>query len=581
LPTLSNPSFADSVIYAQGSQPRPSWRFVVPNEHSVALLIRPRQGLDAGASSRLVRAVRATVTAARIATSRTTISGVPALVAALSSEVRSEVPELGIIAFVAVGACFLLVPWTRVRSRLRPLVSTVLAVGMTLATWGWTGRPLSLGVISFLPVLLGIGAYYPTYLARHRDRRTVLVVAAATAASFASLVVSPLPFVRDMGLTMAMGVTFSALVGVALTRRPARESARPPAKSAAASRTPWRVVCVVAGAVAVCGWLLLPSLPLQTNFEHYTSGLSALDDANHVASTVGSSAEIDVVLTGRDVLTPAAYRWLNAAQADVITRHGDEAHPVVSLPSLLSFLGQSPTSEEIAAGARLVPDYLLGAAVSADHGTAVLSYGVDITDLPRVQAMAHDIIATLPTPPAGYRARLVGLPVVAARGEQLVSGDRILVNVLGIAAATLVLSCGLSRRRDALRACAAATLAAGTGLFLLWLAGVALTPVTVALGTLTAAVGSEFTVMLAESTRAARRGVRTSVLLAVAASAAGYLTLLASSLGVIREFGLLLAGGVLIAFFSAVVVVRATCAPAPPTKSVSIPKSKPVLVGAK
>jgi hypothetical protein len=583
LPTLSNPSFADSVIYGGTDRPAPKWRFVVPNSHAVALVVRPRQHLDAAASTQLADAVRTLVARAHLPARRTTVSGVPALVAALSTRVGHEVPILGAVAVVAVSACFLLVPWTRRRDRIRPVVTTGLAVGMTLAVWGWLDRPLSLGVVAFLPVLVGIGSYYPTYLARHRDRRTVVTVALATAAAFTTLAASPLPLVRDMGLTLGLGVTLSVLVGLALTRRPdAAAPSRPaPVRNRASGRRRWVVAGAAVCVLAAGGWAALPHLTLQTNFEHYAAGLPALADAQHVARVVGSTAELDVVLHGPDVLTPTAYRWLGAAQAEVITRHGDAAHPVVSLPELLGFLGPNPTAEEVSAGARLVPTYLLGAAVDADHTDAILSFGVDITDLPRVQSMARDITHHLPALPAGFRAGLVGLPIVAARGEQLVSDDRVLANVLGILAATAVLALGLRRRGDALRAGAAATLAAGTGLLLLWLLGVALTPITVALGTLTAAVCAEFTVLLAQSTRTAQRGVRSAVLLAVSTSTLGYLTLTASSLAVIREFGLLLGGGVLLAFGCAALVVRITC-PSPgeraPRPSAT---SEPILIGAK
>jgi predicted RND superfamily exporter protein len=582
LPTLHTQKFADSVIFSGQANPRAQWRFVVPNASSVALLVRPRQGIDAAASIRMVDAVRQDVAAAKLGAAHTTISGVPVLVAALSSQVGHDLPWLGTIGLVTVGGCFLLVPWTARRRRLRPLVSTLVAIGLTLAVYGWLGHPLSLGVVAFLPVLLGIGSYYPTYFARQPDRRTVFTVALATAASFGTLAFSPLPFVRDLGTTLALGIVFCALTGAAVTPRPTVvPSPFPSADAAGRGRRPgWIVLAAGAGLLSLCGWLLLLRLAVQTNVEHYAAGLPALRDAQHVAATVGSSAELDVVLTGPDVLSPAAYRWLLAAQNQVFAAHGDQAHPIVSAPTLLSFLGPTPTAEEIRAGARLVPSYLMGAAVAADHSTALLSFGVDLSDLPAVRQIVADLRTQLPAAPRGYRVSIAGLPVVAARGEQLVSGDRLVANVLGIFAATIVLACGLRRRADALRALATATLANGLGLFALWLWGVALTPLTVALGALTGAIACEFTVMLAEARRHGRRGLRSPVALAVTASTAGYLTLLASSLGIIREFGLLLAGAVLVAWLSAGCVVALTCARRPRTTPVHREPEK-VLIGAR
>ena len=72
---------------------------------------------------------------------------------------------------------------------------------MTLAVFGWLGRPLSLGVITFLPIVIGIGSDFPAYLIHGgTPKRRIAVVALASAVGFASLALSPLPFVRDLGL---------------------------------------------------------------------------------------------------------------------------------------------------------------------------------------------------------------------------------------------------------------------------------------------------------------------------------------------------------------------------------------------
>ena len=89
----------------------------------------------------------------------------------------------------------------------------------------------------------------------------------------------------------------------------------------------------------------------------------------------------------------------------------------------------------------------------------------------------------------------------------------------------------------------------------MWLLGIALTPITVAVGSLTAAVGCEFTVVLAESVRHRDRGMWRAALLAAGASATGYSVLLFSGLGIVRQFGALLAVTVALAFVSAWFVV--------------------------
>jgi predicted RND superfamily exporter protein len=573
LPTLRNSAFVNRLVFGDGAGPKSQWRFVVPSETSVAILIRPREGTDATALTRLVTEVRDAVAGAKLPTSKVTVSGVPTVVSALSDKVRREGPLLGGVALLAVGGCFMLVPWTRRSRRLLPLATTVSAIAVTCSIFGWLGRPLSVGVVAFLSVVLGIGCYYPTYFAVRARTRTVLTVACATASAFATLVLSPLPLVRDLGLTLSMGVLLAALFGV-LARKLIIEAddleptdadeadyqAAPSLRQMAARRGP--VLAFLAAAmIAGVGWSMLPVLPLQTDVQGFAAGLPALDDAHHVEQLIGSSGEVDIALAGPNVLSPEAVNWMDQVETLVITQHGDQMRRVISLPMLLSFLGDQPSASEVEAAMRLLPPYLTDATVDRTRETGILSFGVKIDDLAGTQALRDDLRRELPPPPAGFTVTVTGLPIVAVRGQELVSGDRLRSNLLGVFAASFVLALGLGRRSDALRAMMSALLATGGGLFVLWLTGTPLSPITVALGSLTAAVGCEFTVLLTEAGRRRNPALRRAVLLVTLASALGYAVLGISGIAVVREFGVLLAGAVVLALLSSLCVVRLSSGP--------------------
>lgn len=579
LPTLRNQRFIDKIIYNAAGEPKPQWRYVVPDEHSLAILVRPREDLAQAGTERLVAAIRSQVGAAGLP-AEATVSGLPSIVAALGATVGKELPLLGGTAVLVIGLCLFLVPWTGRRRRLVPLGVTLLATGLTLAVLGWLGRPVSLGVIAFLPVLVGLGSYYPTYFARGARPRVVLVVAGGTAAGFGSLALSPLPFVRDLGLTVALGVGFAVGLGWLLLGRGARiasgaetstepcsagpRSIEPPsaeprsaeARSGPTLRARWAAVAAAA-AVAMAGWAMLPGLALQTNVERLTEGLPALADAERAERVLGTSGELAVVLRGPNVLAPEAWSWLTEANQVVVSRYGDQATPVLSAPGLLSFLGPAPTGDQIKAGAALLPGYLTRAVMSFDGRLGLLSYGVRLHDVERLRTLTEQIRRDLPPVPPGYEAELSGLPIVAVRGYELVSGDRYLAGLAGLLVTGAVLLLGLRRRGDGTRAVAAAALATGVELFGLWLAGIPLNPVTVALGSLTAAVGCEFTVMMCEAVRRRDRDLRLAVVLAALTSGAGFAVLALSELAVMRQFGLLLAVSVLLSYLAARFVVWA------------------------
>ena len=585
LPTLSNPRFGTNVIFGSDGQARPEWRFIVPAPDAVAVLVRPRQDLDQAGTGRLVAAIRSTVAGAGLGTTSVTVSGVPAVTAQLTEEVRAEGPLLGVLVAVVVLLRFLLVPspgatgysWRSSRrrwlgDRLRPLLASVLGSAATLALFGWAGYPLSFAAVLLFPLLLGIGSSFPLYLATVPNRRRVLVMSGGSAVAFLALALSPLPFVRDLGFALAAGILLTVGAAVLLgtgrqvaVSAPVSEPAPAPAApvSGPASEEPppaggsrraavVRVsVLVVASAVAVLGWAVLPRLSVQANPVDLANGLPALADARSVEAVLGASGEIGIELTGPDVVSPAALAWARAAQAALAVRYADQLRPVVSAPGLLAFLGPAPTPEQVSAALELLPPYLSSSVVRPDHRVAVLVYGVRLQDLGAQRRMLADLRADLPPPPPGYRTDVVGLPVAAARGYELLLDDRYPANLAGIAAAGLVLALGLRRRGDAVRAVLAAAAATGWGLAALWLLGVPLSPLTLALGSLVTVTGCEFVVLLTEARRRAHGWLHRGVVYACVTSVLGYLVLVASKLWLVREFGLVLAGAVLLSYLAA------------------------------
>lgn len=565
LPTLRNPRFVRAVVLDRDGNPRQQWRFVVPSPHAVAIIVRPRDELDQAATERLVAAVDDAVADAGLDADRVTVTGMPVLAAGLGEVLKKEIPLLGGIGLALIAGCYLLLPWLRPRRRrLLPLAATSAATLLVLATFGWLGHPLSLGVVAFLPILLGTGSDFPAYLARGADRRKVIVVALAASAGFGSLAVSSVPFVRDLGLALALGVVAATALGLLLARRVplAAQGAEPALAAGPSPSAPARRLgplartglLIAATGCALVGWIALPDLQIESRPDQLAAGLPALDDARHAEEVIGSAGEVQVLVRGDAVLAPATLAWMNEVQEVAVRRFGDRLHPIVSPPSLLAFLGAEPTPEQVRAGLAQLPSYLRGAAIRSDGKQAVLSFGIELEDVEEQRQLLDDLRAAMPQPPEGIDADLAGLPVVTARSYELVSSDRYVDGLAGIAAAGVVLLIGLRRRSDALRAILAAGLATGWGFAGAWALGVSLTPLTVALGSLATATACEFTVLL-QHARAVRRDVLgRAVLVAALAATGGYLALAFSGLAVIRDFGLFLAVTVALSLVAALVV---------------------------
>ncbi|MCX6400688.1 MAG: RND transporter [Propionibacteriales bacterium] len=579
LPTLGNQRFIDAVVYAADGGSRAQWQFVVPRPQSVAILVRPAADLDAGGLARLVDKVNATVDGRRPAGTTTTVTGTAVIVAALSDRAMADAPLLGVLAVAGLTFCFAAAVWIRRRLRLLPIALTLVSLAVSLSVFGWAGRPVTLGMVAFGSVLLGLGSYYPTYALTGASRRTVAVVGTASAASLATLALSPMPLVRDIGLLLGVGVTVCLALTLATSallkgtsNAMSAAGAVGDANRGGLNTTTLRVFALLGIVLAAWGWQVLPDIPVAAEVEHFAGGLSALDDARHAEDVLGSSGEIDVVLSGVDTLTPEALAWMNRAE-DVIARgHGDVMQAVLSPATFLDFLGAEPTQDQVEAAVRLLPEYLAGSVIAPDRSQALMTYGVRLDDVSGLANLRTELIKELPVPPAGYEVQLVGLPLVLVQGQEVLSQDRYDASLIGIAVAAAVLLLGLRRRADALRAVLAALVATGWGFLLLDLSGRGFDPVTIALGTLTVAVGAEFTVVLAEAARRASRTLTRTVALMAAASAVGYLVLLGSGLAAVRTFGAELALGVGFAFAAASLVVAATTRPVRP----SVPEADPV-----
>ncbi|KRB80122.1 hypothetical protein ASE01_01050 [Nocardioides sp. Root190] len=554
LPTLRNDGFVRSVVYGPDGSPRSQWRQFVPDAHAVAILVRPRDGLSQDAAHALVDEVdRVVAEAEGLEVEAATVTGVPVLSTTLADQVRSELPRVGVGAIVLVGGALVLSRWRRsVVQRLLPLMPMTAAVALTLGWFGWRGDPLSLGAVLFLPLVLGIGSYYPVYLAQRGHRRTVVAVAAAAAAAFACLMASPVQFVQDLGLAMVIGIAGTTGLALLMYRSGAGgragDSSALPATSddGGSSRmeglvTPTRIALgLLAAAPALLGWLALSSIELETSPTTLLSGVDGYGDAVAVQERLGFAGELDIVLDGDDVLTPEALAWLRSTEQEVLREHGDRLQPVVSPAGLLRFLGPNPSASQIDAAMRVLPPYITGAAVTVGQDRALIAFGSDLDDLGDQQSTVASIREAVADPPDGYTARVTGIPVLAADGYEILVADRHWANLAGVAAAGLVLALGLRRRGDAARAVAAALLATGWGFLLVAMFGVALNPITVALGSLTAAVGCEFAVMLTQARRTADPRLGRSVLIAAGVSAAGYSALSLSGLDLLRQFSVTL-----------------------------------------
>ncbi|HEY4809874.1 MAG TPA: MMPL family transporter [Solirubrobacteraceae bacterium] len=434
---------------------------------------------------------------------------------------------------------------------------------------------------------------------------TIAVAGAASAAAMLVLLLSPVPMVRGFGVLLVVGVAIALLcaltVGAAAISMSLRMGpgygrgglARTPLAAAwrgarelvadnpltrlftraalvGAVRHPGRVLGVGL-ALAALGWGLDTQTKVQTDITKLVpQSLGSLQNLNTLERVTGVGGEIDLMIEGKDLAKPAAIEWMTAYQKSVLARFGYTAAkgcgkarlcPAFSLPDL--FAGRSTTGsthaaklsqDEIDGLLGVIPSYFSQDVITPNRRVATLAFGIRLMSLDAQEQLIEQMRSSL-HPPAGVKASLVGLPVLAAAsGSQVADPWRRLETLLvGLVAVALVLLIAFrGDRRRALVPLVPIVMATGWSALILFAVRVPLNPMSVTLGALVIAISTEFSVLLSERHRqerlagydtieALRRSYRRTGA-AVAASGAtatmGFGVLVLSEITMLRDFGL-------------------------------------------
>ncbi|MEA2298560.1 MAG: uncharacterized protein QOF77_1496 [Solirubrobacteraceae bacterium] len=330
----------------------------------------------------------------------------------------------------------------------------------------------------------------------------------------------------------------------------------------AAMARPGRVLGVAA-ALAVVGWGVGTQTRVESDIQKLVpQSLPALRDLAVLQASTHVGGEIDVLVSGADLTEPSVVAWMTGYQGRMEKRFGYSGTrgcgravlcPAFSLPDLFQTAGSRPTGADIRGLLGAVPAYFSREVITADRRSATLAFGIRLMALAEQKRVIDAMRAAL-DPPAGVRAELVGLPVLAADANARIASPwgRLATLVAGLLAVGLVLAAGLRSLRRALVPLVPIVLATGWSALVLFATRVPLNPMSVTLGALVVAIATEFSVLLAERYRQERsagrdpsaalertyRSTGAAVLASGATAIAGFGVLALSDIRMLRDFGL-------------------------------------------
>jgi predicted RND superfamily exporter protein len=341
--------------------------------------------------------------------------------------------------------------------------------------------------------------------------------------------------------------------------------------AARAARHPGRVLA--AGLVlALAGWIADARTPVQSDITKLVpSNTAALHDLRELEHVSGSSGEIDVIVHAGDVATPVTISWMRGYESALLAHYGYRAGgdcaaaklcPGLSLPDLFAGAGAGNatadpgapalTHASIAAQLAALPRYFSQAVITSDRHDAVLSFGIRLMALSEQQRVI-DYMRSQLHPPAGVRAELAGLPVLAASANAALSSAarRLLTLLAALIAVALVLALLLRSAKRTIVPLVPIALASGWSALIVFAIGIPLNPMSATLGALVIAISTEFSVLLseryeqelagglapAEALQRCYRSTGAAVLASGVTAIAGFGVLTASNITMLREFG--------------------------------------------
>jgi uncharacterized protein len=357
-------------------------------------------------------------------------------------------------------------------------------------------------------------------------------------------------------------------------------------------------------ALAAIGWGVGTQIETESNIVKLApQNLQAVRDLNELQDATGVSGELDVRVSTQDLTDPATIRWMAAFKRRALEAGGfsgpnascreAEICPGPALSDFVTGASALPggetgrlTQEGIRSTLRQIPRYDLRQVATIDpktglpSGIALLGFGIRAQSLDKQQALIDRVRDAVGTPgkpggpPAGVEVEPAGVPVIAAAAASDLSSSRYLLTLAGLIAVALVLLAVYRSSRRALVPLIPVVLATGWAALILWATRIPLNPMSAALGALTVAIATEFSVILSgrfheergggrsvgEALRAAYLRTGVAVLASGVTATAGFAVLVVSDVRMLRDFGIVTTIDLVVALLGVMVALPAALA---------------------
>ena len=606
-PSLDNPIFIRSVLYDEEGNINPIVKQFVPDKNHSLMFIRPRGNM---ADSEILRAtldIETLLTNANFTNIEFTVISASKLVDAISVSMSSNFKIL--LGLSVLAMIIVLVFLFRVRWRLLSLLMVGISALWTFGLMGYLSVPLTMASMAALPILIGLGIDFSIqFHNRYQEELTrsgsvseaivtsisrmfpvVGIALVATIIGFITLYISDVPMIRDFGLTLAIGIVISYMVGLFLLhsivylgdRNVPLERLRTAALKAssriervllnlgklAINHTLW--IFIIALLFAVGGAIVDHMLPVNTDYEEMMpQDNKVLLELREFREILGVGGSIHYMVESDDVTTTEILKWMKNFQKEMQGTYPE----IVATSSLADIVvdaaGEIPPATQINTVLDNTPEVYLEKVLSSNRKMADMSFTIRYLPVEEVHDLIQNMQVNADLPP-GVTMSPVGSFVMGAWTMDAMVGSRMTMNLICIGAIFLILLLIYRRLDYTLFSVIPVGAVIAWSSLDMYLIGIPLNPLTAILGVIVIGICTEFMVLLMgryneeknnglppeEAMVTTISKIGRAITTTAMTTLGGFGVLIASNFVIIREFGIATLLGLLLCLVVTITVM--------------------------
>ena len=606
-PSLENPIFIRSVLYDETGEINPVLKQFIPDANHCLLYITPKGNMTDSETLQATRDIERLLSNSDFTNIEVTVISASELVDAISVSMSSNL--LILLGLSILVMIIVLVFLFRVRWRLLSLLMVGISALWTFGLLGYLSVPLTMASMAALPILIGLGIDFSIqFHNRYQEELTrsssvsdaiitsisrmfpvVGIALMATIIGFITLYISEVPMIQDFGLTLAIGIVISYMVGLFLLHsivyladrnKPLKQLQAAALKASsriervllrlgklAINHTLW--IFIIALLFAIGGGIVDHMLPVNTDYEELMpQDNEVLLELREFREILGVGGSIHFMIEADDVTDHEILKWLKNFQEDMTRNYP----AIISTSSIANIIedaaGEIPPPSQVDIILENTPEMYLEKVISADRTMTDLSFTIRYIPVEEIHELVQKTQENADVP-TGVTIAPVGSFVMGSATMDALVGSRMTMNLICIGAILLILLLIYRRLDYTLFSVIPVGVVLAWSSLDMYLIGIPLNPLTSILGVIVIGICTEFMVLLIgryneeknngllpeEAMVTAISKIGRAITTTAMTTLGGFGVLIASNFVVIREFGIATVLGLLLCLVITITVM--------------------------